>query len=376
MTKLYQMPNGSLISFMSNKVKQFGGINFAQGIPGIDPPAELPGYMEEVARDNVHQYAPGIGNFNLRKEILNHYAHLNYSEDQLLITQGATEALSLIMQYLKYTLKDGFGAMAFDPVYESYKHLPRILGIPFHTYNNLNFSYDDLNAFVANHKIRVIFVNSPGNPFGYVFSKQQMDDLRKICENNGAYLVIDAVYRELWYEEPVYFPEKDLSPNVFYVNSFSKMLSITGWRIGFLFSHKEHVETLRDIHDYIGLCVNAPLQEALARYLKNENFGEKYVVETRAHLKNAYQRISKELIKLGFDVPAAKGGYYVWAKLPKQIDGFQYAMDLYEQEAVAVIPGMHFSSNGSQFVRFNIARPEIEIEEGIQKVIRYSQQYF
>lgn len=376
MIKHYQIPNGSLISFMSNKVKQYGGINFAQGIPGIDPPPELPTYLKEVAGENVHQYAPGVGNLSLRKEILDHYSHLDYNENQLLITQGATEALSLVIQYLKYKLTDNFAALAFDPVYESYKHLPRIMRIPFHTYNQLDFNYNELSKFVAAHNIRVIFVSSPGNPFGYVFSPKQMDDLKTISENNGVYLVIDAVYRELWYEEPVYFPEKDLSPNVFYVNSFSKMLSITGWRIGYLFSHMEHVETLRDIHDYIGLCVNAPLQEALARYLRNEDYGKKYIANTRIHLKKAYQLISSELVKLGFEVPVAKGGYYVWAKLPKQIDGFQFAMNLYENESVAVIPGIHFSDNGLNYLRFNIARPEHEIMEGIAKVTKFSNQFY
>lgn len=375
MAKHFQIPNGSLISYMSNKVKQFGGINFAQGIPGIDPPAELPEYLKEVAQKNVHQYAPGIGNLNLRNEILKHYHHLNYDENQLLITQGATEALSLVVQYIKYVSEEGFAAMAFDPVYESYKHLPRIMNIPFFTYTNLDFNVDNLEKFIQENNIRVIFINSPGNPFGYVFSKAQMDNLRAICERNNAFLIIDAVYRELWYEKPVYFPEENLSPNIFYVNSFSKMLSITGWRIGYLFCHSVHVETLRDIHDYIGLCVNAPLQEALAGYLKEENYGAKYVKETRHLLKKSYGIIASELQKLGFIVPEAKGGYYVWAKIPNQKDGFQLAMNLYEEEAVAVIPGIHFSDNGSDYLRFNIARPKEEIEEGIDRIVRFSKQY-
>jgi aspartate/methionine/tyrosine aminotransferase len=376
MTQQFQVPKGSLISFMSNKVKQYGGINFAQGIPGIEPPLELPQYLSEVASENVHQYAPGIGNLLLREQILLHYDHLNYHESQLLITQGATEALSLVMQYLKFMINENFGVMAFDPVYESYKHLPRIFKLPFHAYQNANFDKIELEKFVQSNNIKVIFVSSPGNPFGYVFSEQQMDDLREVCEHNDAYLIIDAVYRELWYENKVYLPEKELSSNVFYVNSFSKMLSITGWRIGYLFCHKKHSEVLRDIHDYIGLCVNAPLQEALARYLKNESFGKLYVNETRNHLKSFYGQMSKELIKVGFQVPQANGGYYVWAKLPYSIDGFQFAMNLYEEEGVAVIPGMHFSDMANDYLRFNIARPESEIAEGIEKVVKFSRQYF
>ncbi|PLX14719.1 MAG: hypothetical protein C0599_18355 [Salinivirgaceae bacterium] len=333
-------------------------------------------YVAEVASENVHQYAPGIGNLSLRQEILTHYSHLNYDESQLLVTQGATEALSLVMQYLRYVIHDDFAVMAFDPVYESYKHLPRIFKLPFYAYEKLDFEKEELEQYIQNNKIRVIFINSPGNPFVYVFSEQQMNDLREVCERNDAYLIIDAVYRELWYEEPIYLPEKELSVNVFYVNSFSKMLSITGWRIGYLFCHKKHAEVLRDIHDYIGLCVNAPLQEALSRYLKSESFGKMYVERTRKLLKSSYEQMSNELVNLGYEVPKAYGGYYVWAKLPDKIDGFQFAMNLYEDESVAVIPGMHFSDRANDYLRFNIARPKNEIAKGIEKVVKFSRQYF
>ncbi len=353
---------------MSNKVKTHGGINFAQGIPGFNPPEALLTHLKTIAHTEIHQYAPGIGDLKLRKLILEHYSEQQFKDEQLLILQGATEALSLVFQYLKNKIDEPFAAMAFDPVYESYRHLPRIMNVPFHAYSESEFDAAHLTQFIEQHNVRVMFVNSPGNPYGAVFAESQMNAMREICEEQNVYMIIDAVYRDLYYEKPPFYPINALSPKVFYINSFSKMLSITGWRIGYLFAHESHTNGLRDIHDYIGLCANSPLQRALANYLEQENYGHDYVQWLRDNLKFAYTRMEQSLKKLEFTIPQSDGGYYVWAKLPHNNDGFEFTMDLYDEAGVAVIPGIHFSGEGEKYIRLNIARPENELLEGIQKI--------
>lgn len=370
MENKYKRPQGSLISFMSNMVKQHGGINFAQGIPGFMPDKALLNTLKELPQLSVHQYAPGLGNLRLRNLLLEKYKNYNFAEEQLLITQGATEALTLITTYLKNTIGKEFSAMAFDPVYESYRHIPRIMNIPFHAYIG-DFEIDTIEAFILEHNVKIIYISSPGNPLGYIYSQKEISDLRKLCENRDVYLIIDAVYSDFWFDQPVYYPIENLSKNVFYINSFSKSLSITGWRIGYFFAHAAHSEALRDIHDYIGLCVNAPLQEALAMYLEQNNFGQEYIENTRKVLMNNYNAMSKHLQTFGLKVENAKGGYYIWAQLPKNNDGFQFTMKLYDKSKVAVIPGIHFSDKAISHIRLNIARPTNEIDEGIKQIEMY-----
>ncbi|MFO7863047.1 MAG: pyridoxal phosphate-dependent aminotransferase, partial [Salinivirgaceae bacterium] len=213
-----------------------------------------------------------------------------------------------------------------------------------------------------------------GNPLGKVYTKGQMQALRKICELHRVYLIIDAVYKELYFDEPAFYPIEDLSEYIFYVNSFSKSLSITGWRIGYFFTHESHATGLRDIHDYIGLCVNSPLQEALATYLSQENFGRDYIASLRNKLRSSYYKMAESLVRNGLTVSDANGGYYVWAQLPGGADGFQFAMELYEKSAVAVIPGEHFSDASVDFIRLNIARPQAEVDKGIQGIEAFFEQ--
>lgn len=358
----YQKPSGSYISFFSNMVKQKGGINLAQGIPGFSPPKELMDALKNSSGLNVHQYAPGMGNANLVKQIANSY---KVDSENVIVVQGATEALSLIYTYINRLLDGNFSVLSFEPAYESYLQLPKIFGQRFIHYplnQDYSFIYDELYLTIKQMGVKLIFLSSPGNPFGKIWSRTEVDSLISISNELGVYLVFDAVYEKLYFEEPPYIPIDRLSPYLFVVNSFSKMLCITGWRIGYLISHESHMDGIKAVHDYIGLCAPSILQYALVGYLDTSNFAFDYIQGFRENVKNSFTILSKTLLELGFTIPPIPGGCFIWAKLPKGwIDGFDFARKLYDEQAVAVIPGEHFSENYSDWIRFNIARPEEEI---------------
>ena len=129
------------------------------------------------------------------------------------------------------------------------------------------------------------------------------------------------------------------------------------------------MQKIKSIHDYTGLCAPSILQQAIVEYLENFNFGKDYIQNLRNRLKKSFNHLSGELEELGFSIPETKGGYFVWAKLPEEYsDGFKFAIDLYDEQKVAVIPGEHFSDKTKNFIRFNIAREKEEVEEGIKKI--------
>jgi len=373
MGEKYKKPKGSYISFMSNKVKAHGGVNLAQGIPGFNPPKELPQILSKLATKNLHQYAPGNGNNELIGLLLRKYqSEYAFIKDDFLILQGATEALSLLYIYFNKIIPKPFSALAFEPVYESYNNLPQIFNtafVPFPFQNHSTVDFDTLENTCRKKDVKVIFMGTPGNPYGKIWSKKEIDNLLKISKNLDIFVVFDAVYRDLYFDEKPYIPLDQFNPNLFYVNSFSKILSITGWRVGYLVAHQKHMEHIKSIHDYTGLCAPSVLQQAIVEYLKNYNFGKEYIASLREKLKKSYSLLSTALKNLGFNVPETKGGYFVWAELPEKFsDGFKFAVDLYEEQKVAVIPGEHFSTNAKNYIRLNIARPVAEVEEGIEKI--------
>ncbi|MDA3780910.1 MAG: pyridoxal phosphate-dependent aminotransferase [Bacteroidales bacterium] len=369
----YTKPKGSYISFMSNKVKTFGGINFAQGIPGFKPPIELINKLKENAEKKLHQYAPGNGNTELLNLLQQKYNKQNpFTLDNFLVLQGATEALTLLFIYFNKIMKKPFATLAFDPVYETYRHLPKIFEsefIPFSLDYDANVDFERLKSTCVSNNVKVIFLSSPGNPYGKIWSKEEINKIIEISIKYKIYIVIDAVYRELYFDEKPYIPLDKFNEYMFYVNSFSKILSITGWRIGYLIAHKKHMDAIKSIHDYTGLCAPTVLQQSIADYLKENDFGKSYISNLRNQLAFSYKYISTELIKMGFSIPETKGGYFVWAKLPDRFqDGFKFAIDIYEEQKLAVIPGEHFSENCSNYIRLNIARHQNEINQGVNKL--------
>ena len=369
----YQKPQGSLFSFFSNKVKQYGGINFAQGIPGFQPPSQLMESLKNLTHSNIHQYAPGIGNHKLLALLENNYSKVgNVGLDNFLILQGATEAISLVYTYLLNLENSPMQVVAFDPVYESYNNLPAIFKNDFTALKlgpDNKIDTDTLEQTLKKFDRGIIFLNSPGNPYGRIISKDEVIAVHNLAHKYNYYIIFDAVYKDLYFKNPPYIPLDILDDRIFYVNSFSKMLSITGWRIGYLICSPSHMKKIRSIHDYIGLCAPSILQEAIASYLSENNYGMEYVIDIREKLLKSFDQLSESLKNYGFKIPPVDGGYFIWSELPENMDdGFKFSIDLYDEVKVATIPGIHFSSYGKRFVRFNVAREESELNEGIEKI--------
>lgn len=362
----------SLIARFSGLVKRYGGFNLAQGIPGFQPPRELLDQLIRVIGQDVHQYPPGQGNPELIRAIISRYRHLKeLGEDQVTVMQGATEAVSLSYLYVRQLRGGSLTSLAFDPVYESYGHLPRIYGdqlIRFPIQEADNLEWDRLEEILRKDRPGLVFLNSPGNPTGRVWRMEELQIINDWSEQYDFHVLFDGVYLETRYEDdPVANPLVFKNSNWLYANSFSKMLSITGWRVGYLISDASHMRMIRDIHDYTGLCASAPMQEAVARYLTEPDSLERYLTQIRKKLKTAADLVCPVLRHHGFQFADPRAGYFLWAELPPDYpDSMDFCLRLYEQARVAMVPGVHFSDQGQRFVRINIAREARELEQAMK----------
>jgi len=366
---------GSLIRHFSNLVKTHGGINLAQGIPGFEPPIELLDILSSMVTKNVHQYAPGSGNASL-VDFLSKDNNLASVMADVIITNGATEAISLIYNYLMcISGNTDFNVAAFSPAYESYIHLPRIFGhrfFPVLIDDNIYFDEKIIERFFTENKIKLFFIASPGNPYGKAIPINKLDFLISLAEKHNSYIILDAVYDELYFkDEKLQFFDRIISKNVFYVNSFSKKFSITGWRIGYFIMHKSHYTKMCYVHDYIGLSAPAPLQYAIAEYVRSDNY-HTYIDDLRNKVKTNFDYAVEKLTKAGFYCPDADGGYFVWCRLPHGFnDSLKFGLDIYEQKRTAVIPGIHFGEEWYNYIRINVARSFEEFSAGIDNIIEF-----
>lgn len=373
--RTYPRPSGSLISYMSDKVKAGGGLNLAQGLPGFPPPKELLDTLRSIIAEPFHQYAPGVGDAELLDATHALFTPNGPGRDQFLITNGATEAITLIYTYLTKILPRGFTTLAFEPVYESYRNLPPIFGsrfVAFDAPEGILPRLADLRHTIRDEKVKVLFVCSPGNPWGRIWRRDEVETIIELSEELDFTVIFDSVYHGIYFGEAPYLPVERISPRLFFVDSYSKMLSITGWRVGFLAADRSHFAALKSMHDYTSLSSSSLLQKAIARYLMKNGGGAGYLAETRELTRRSFEALRNALTGLGFRVPATDGGYFIWAALPTGFDdGLAFAEELYAQEKLAVVPGIHFSDAGGRFVRFNIAKPLTDIEEAARRLERF-----
>lgn len=375
-------PNGSLISYFSRLSQKSNGINLAQGRPSFPPPDKLIEILKKKTDIlDLHQYATGNGNFKLLNLLSEHYSdNVDLTSENLLITQGATEGIFLSFLYIVNLLKgQNFSSLSFDPVYESYPKLAEIFSINFEYFDlqqNLNIDFDKLEKFIVNKNIKIIFLASPGNPLGKIWDQNELKSVVELSIKHGFYIIFDAVYSD------IYFAEKPFNPLIFnydkliYINSFSKSLSITGWRIGYIIADKDLIKSIRSIHDYTDLSAPNLFQSAIAEYLINFSYGEKYKKRIREKAKTSYLYLKNNLSKLNFNIPEIKGGYFIWSKLPPKFNnGYDFAVNFYKNENVGVTPGENFSPYKKQYIRINIATDIKIIKKAMIKFENFLKDY-
>ena len=188
------------------------------------------------------------------------------------------------------------------------------------------------------------------------------------AQEHHFHIIFDGVYLDCYFGERIpYDPIALRSSRFLYVSSFSKMLSITGWRIGYLISSADSMQKIRDIHDYTGLCAPSLMQMAIAGFLKQPGALNSYLTALRLQLKDGAVSFTQTLTKFGFQFAPPEAGYFIWARLPSGYpDGLDFCLKLYTEKKVALVPGIHFSPKGASWVRINFARKPEELEPGIQ----------
>ena len=131
---------------------------------------------------------------------------------------------------------------------------------------------------------------------------------------------------------------------------------------------------IRAIHDYTGLCAPSILQYAISEYLSYSDYGAEYVKRVRENLGLNYSLAKNNLEEKGFYVENAGGGYFIWCRLPDEsVSGVDFALKLYENKKVALVPGIHFSEAAKSWLRINIARKREELEEGLWRMAEFIQ---
>ncbi len=272
----------SIFSVMSKMATDHGAINLSQGFPDFPVDPVLIDLVTKYMHQGKNQYPPMAGVPELRHAIAEKIAHTyggKYDhETEITITSGATQAIYTAITAL---IKEEDEVILFTPAYDCY--VPPILlnnGKPVYVQlkaPDYRVNWEEVRKVVT-RKTKLIILNTPHNPTGTIWSKQDMQELEKLAVDSDALVLSDEVYEHIVFDGALHhsaarFPE--LAKRSLIVASFGKTFHATGWKIGYIYGPENLMAEFRKIHQYLVFTVNTPMQYALAEYLAN-----------RAHYEN------------------------------------------------------------------------------------------
>ena len=367
----------SVIREMTRLCTQHGGINLSQGFPDFPAPQAIKDEAVRAVQADVNQYAITWGAKRLRDALVakqQRFTGITYDpEREIAVCCGSTECMAATMLAL---VDPGDEVIIFEPYYENYGPDAILSGaVPrFITLREPDWAYDpgELEAAFTN-RTRAIVVNTPNNPTGKVFTREEMTHIAALCRKWDVICITDEIYEHILYDgcQHVSMAAIDgMRERTVTLSGLSKTWSVTGWRIGWSLAPPDLTGAIRKVHDFLTVGAPAPLQEAAAVALA---MPDAYYTKLAQDYHARREFLVPALAAAGFGVFAPKGAYYCMT----DISGFGFEDDvtfarwLVSEVGVAGVPGSSFYSDparGRQRLRFHFARRRETLEAAVDRL--------
>ena len=343
----------TIFAEMTALAQKHGAINLAQGFPDFEGPPEIVEAAVRALRSGDNQYARSRGHPELVRAVADtqkrHYG-LEYDPmEEVVVFSGATEGIAASLLGI---LDPGDEVILFEPFYDSYPPglalsgaTPRFLTLRFP-----DFALDGnaLRALVTD-RTRMIVLNTPMNPTGKVFSREELQVIAGVCQEHDLIALTDEVYEHLFFDDAEHIPLATLPgmrERTLTLSSAGKTYSFTGWKIGWGTGPKALVDGAQAAHQFLTYAIATPLQAAVAFALRNHT--EDFLLGFRAEYTARRDYLTDALEQAGLRVVVPRGTYFIYAAFEEIFQGddraFAYWLTL--EHGVAALPPSSFYQVG------------------------------
>ena len=368
----------TIFTEMTRLANERGAVNLAQGFPDFDGPEFVKDAAIAAIRAGRGQYARMSGIPEVHAALSAKYRRdygLEYaSETELTVTSGATEAIFAAIQGV---CGEGDEVVVFEPYYDSYRPSIAMAGAAARVVTlcapDWSFDREKLRAAVTG-RARALLLNTPHNPTGKVFSREELEFLASICRERDLVCITDEVYEHLVYEGE-HVPMATLPgmrERTITISSFGKTFSLTGWKIGWAAAPPELTAAVRAAHQFITFATATPLQHGAAAAL---SAGPDYYRALAADYRAKRDYLVEELARIGFSVRTPAGTYFVCADFTAF--GFEKDVDfcrfLLEEIGVAAIPPSFFYDDrerARRYARFAFCKKRQTLEAAVERLAK------
>lgn len=369
----------SVFGEMTRLARLHNAVNLSQGFPDFDAPQAVKDAACASIQAEQNQYAPPYGTKALRDAIASDITH-RYRvpvdpEEQVTVCCGSTEAM---MAAMLACIDPGDEVIVFEPFYENYGPDAILAGaIP--KYVRLRapgwqFDPDELKSAFTN-RTRAIVINSPNNPTGKVFTREELEFIAELCQRWDVLAISDEIYERIIYSGHAHIPMASIpgmAERTVTTNGLSKTYSVTGWRLGWVVSPPALTGGIRKMHDFLTVAAPTPFHDAAVAAL---SLPDKYYEDLTRDYQNKRALMSDILTRHGLPSYTPGGAYYVIADVSRF--GFasdaEFAHYLVKEIGVATVPGSSFyidPATAPQTVRFCFSKRDETLHEADRRLAR------
>ncbi len=365
------------IRSMSIECDKLGGLNLSQGICDLETPAQVIAGAKRAMDSGNNHYTRYDGIQPLRQAISNKLRTFNGvaadPDGEIVVSAGATGALFCAALAL---LRPGDEVVLFEPYYSYHLHTLLAIGATpvFVRTNPPDWKFDLAYLEKAiSKKTRGIIINTPSNPSGKVFTKEELSQIAELCQKHDLIVFTDEIYEHFVYDGNKHISPASLSAlkdRTVTISGYSKVFSITGWRIGYSACREDWAMAIGQINDLLYVCAPAPLQAGVADGI------EKLPSSFYSSISTAYEKkrdkICDALDDAGLHPHVPQGAYYVLADSASLQGGGskEKAMNLLRKARVAAVPGRAFyhDKQGDGLLRFCFAKEDSDIAQACDRL--------
>jgi N-succinyldiaminopimelate aminotransferase len=266
----------------------------------------------------------------------------------------------------------------FEPTYDSYRPMAEAAGAVVKTVKleppGWRLTEAALRAAIG-PKTRAILINSPHNPAGRVFAREELEVLAKLVSGTDMVVICDEVYEHLVYDGKPHIPFAtlpDMRARTLKIGSAGKIFSLTGWKVGWVMGPRELVSVVTKAHQFLTFTTSPALQTGVAHGLTHEM---DFPLQLARRLQSNRDILAAGLTRLGFAVQPCQGTYFLTAGITKLTNekDFAFCERLIREAGVALIPLSAFFKSGTPdtFVRFAFCKQQALIEQSLDRLEKY-----
>jgi aminotransferase len=369
----------SVIREMTRLANTHGAVNLSQGFPDFPAPEVLKAAACQAVMADINQYAITWGAKPLRNAIAADVSRRHGipvdPETNITVCCGSTEAM---MSTMLAIVDPGDEVIVFEPFYENYGPDAILSGATpkFVRLREPDWSYDpDELAAAFSNRTRAIIINTPNNPTGKVFAREELAGIARWCQHWGTIAVTDEIYDHILYDGATHVPMasiEGMADRTVTINSVSKTFSVTGWRVGWTVGPADITSAIRKVHDFLTVGAAAPLQAAAAAAL---GLPGEYYQDLADRYQGRRDRLMGILQRAGFVCYEPRGAYYIMTDIAGFgfPDDVSFARHLVTEIGVASVPGSSFYSDpalGRTKVRFCFCKRDETLQAAEERLAR------